>query len=333
MAKLRVSGEHIMNEARSLFYDEFNFNNAIDLLINSLQNDEMTDNEIKNLAIQILNGEAEIYDTDTGYDVRYLNPKDDKYDFYGMFSSCIKKQKDLEYKIESMINFIAGVTRNCPSYITEGINQEYYNLFGEKLWSEIARGFGRAGTAEENDYNEFYGQVGSPRWNQRCLDHFDFMNGKEPTVDASLLSPHVIDNKPLKKEKPITYHDYIDKNETNYGFITPDGEYIPVPFSHHEIFANLYTEKHYKTDYKIVQKKYITHQMSGAEQTVFCDYLVYTKGFILLDNPSGGKAFITRDVTKHMSSKQKDALYDYLIAHNRNKEAYELDSENLMASY
>ena len=125
MARIRVSGESIMNEARSMFYEEYEFKRAIDLLINSLQNDEMTDNEIKNLAIQILNGEAEIYDTDTGYDVRYLDPKDDKYDFYGMFSSCIKKQKDLEYKIESMITFIADVTRNCPSYITEGINQEY----------------------------------------------------------------------------------------------------------------------------------------------------------------------------------------------------------------
>ena len=191
MAKLKVTGSYIMDTARKMFYDDFDFEKAIQLLTDSLQTDELSENEIKNLAIQILNGEAEIYDTDDGYDIRYLEQKDTRYDFYGMFSKCITNQKELEYKFESIVDIIYSAMQNAPTHVVEGLNQDFYNKFRIKLWDDYPRSYGNAGLATENDYDEFYGQVGSPRWKQRLMDKFNMRNGLPVTVDASTLSPNV----------------------------------------------------------------------------------------------------------------------------------------------
>ena len=77
MAKIRVDGESVMNKSRSLCYDEYKINEAIELLVNILQNDEMNDDEIRYLAMDILDGKFEIYNTKDGYDIRPIIPKDE----------------------------------------------------------------------------------------------------------------------------------------------------------------------------------------------------------------------------------------------------------------
>ena len=317
MATFRIDGENVMKTARKIFYEEYEFDKAINLLIDSLQNDEMSYNEIKNLAIQILNGEAEIYNTKDGYDVRMIIPKDERYDFYGTLKSCMDKVNEIDLKIERMANVIASAIKNVPTSTLEGLNQDFYNEFGIKLWDFLPRTYGRIadeflGTEFEDEFmedpNEFYGEPGSPRWKQRLYDIFNFKIGFPlDNVDAATLSPKSKD-KLLEK----TSADYINHKEKDYGFITPEGKFIPVSYGNHEPFAHYYVKENFK-DAKI--------KIEGFSKPTFCDFLVYEKNFILLDNQEQGQAFITRNPKAVMPTKQKDALYEYLMNHKRNKEA------------
>lgn len=333
MANLRIKGSYIMDTARNMLYNDLDFENAIQLLMNSLQNDEMTENEIRNLAIQILNGEVEIYDTDTSYDVRYLEQKDPRYDFYGIFHKLLVNQRELEYKFESIVDIIYAVALNAPIYVIEGLNQDFYNKFKEKLWDNYPRSYGQLGYITENDYDEFYGQVGSPRWKQRMVDIFNVRNGLPVKVDASQLSPtvtHAEAKRTLKPNKKLHSSDFVSERETEYGFIDLEGKFIPVSFGEHELFAQAFTEENFKSDYDRIKKAHSSNYRRLSQ--TFCDFLVEKKGYVLLDNQAGGHAFITRDKSRNLTKRQVETLYDYLMQHDRHKEASLLYDESSVST-
>lgn len=110
-----------------------------------------------------------------------------------------------------------------------------------------------------------------------------------------------------------------------YGFINPQGEYIPVQWCKHGEWANDYLKKNYST-------KEWMHFMNNAKGEInnrtccsSTDALVNQLNWILIDNPHQGKGIIQQG--KRITKAQKETLYDYLIHFNRVEEANKLYKE------
>lgn len=103
------------------------------------------------------------------------------------------------------------------------------------------------------------------------------------------------------------------ENNDDYGWLTPDGIFMPTPFVHHEQFATQYMFSHTTQNERMnIMKKYSSR---------LTDWLIYDMNFILLHNPAMGPAQITHNPNGHMTKKQKDFLYDYLTKRGQREEA------------
>lgn len=89
-----VDGTFITKLAREKCHYEGKYNYAIDLLMGCMETDELNKREIKQMANEILNGEAElrgVYPNDD-YGFFYLDEKDEKWNLGKSFEKCLKKK-------------------------------------------------------------------------------------------------------------------------------------------------------------------------------------------------------------------------------------------------
>lgn len=101
-----------------------------------------------------------------------------------------------------------------------------------------------------------------------------------------------------------------------YGFINPEGEYIPVKWCQHQKWASTYINSKYS----------IEEQLKGNKNYyVGADFLVYMKNWILINNPQQGEGIV--NTGKSITKEQKKTLYDYYMFFNRKKEAMDLYKE------
>lgn len=116
------------------------------------------------------------------------------------------------------------------------------------------------------------------------------------------------------------YYDYLKKDEDipfskcEYGFITPQGDFVPVEWCHHAEWAQQYIEAH--GEYR---------SMLESNYPDSTDYMVYAKGYILLENPHQGDAFVQRP--HKITKSQRETLYDYYMYHKRFIDAINLFKE------
>lgn len=122
--------------------------------------------------------------------------------------------------------------------------------------------------------------------------------------------------------KPTPMEDFFDRmiaqdeDVAPYGFITPDGAFIPVEWGCHEEFAGNYIRTHC-SGWDVV----LDNGMHTAT-----DYLVFRRGWLLLHNPNQGKPSLTSG-DKPMTKSQREALYDYYMKAGMKKEANALFEE------
>ena len=111
----------------------------------------------------------------------------------------------------------------------------------------------------------------------------------------------------------------VDKTETEYGWLAPDGVFYPVEFGNHQAWASEYLLRLYRED-KITyeQAKIGSNQNAG-------DILV-NMGWILIHNPSNMLIKVTRNESKILTKSQKDFLYDFYLKHGDIQKANELYS-------
>lgn len=98
-----------------------------------------------------------------------------------------------------------------------------------------------------------------------------------------------------------------------YGFIVPTGNYIPVAWGEHTEWAFTYLKQNNEFD-NFYHSKY--------DYPV--DYLVYDRGFLLLDSPGYGEPMLTASKEKSMTSAQRETLYDYYMWWGKEDKAREL---------
>lgn len=129
----------------------------------------------------------------------------------------------------------------------------------------------------------------------------------------------------IEKNKLSKYYEELKKygklpfEICEYGFIDPQGKYIPVEWCKHAQWASKYIKENI-TDIK---------EWMGLMNKYNCsseDALVKEFHWILIDNPHQGKGIVFH--SNIITKKQKETLYDYYIHFNRVEEANELYKED-----
>lgn len=94
------------------------------------------------------------------------------------------------------------------------------------------------------------------------------------------------------------------KKSCDYGWIATDGTFYPVEFGEHQAWAANYLLKEYRKG-----NVQLEHNEDPGDK--LCDM-----GFILIHNPSLHNFSVTRNKSKRITIKQKEALLDYFEQHN-----------------
>ncbi len=102
-----------------------------------------------------------------------------------------------------------------------------------------------------------------------------------------------------------------------YGFINPEGKYIPVEWCDHSRWAREYIEKNYSIEETMT---------NNPKLYINTDWLVHIKNWILIENPRQGKGIV--QTGEKITKNQKETLFDYYIFFNRKKEAKKLYEED-----
>ena len=122
--------------------------------------------------------------------------------------------------------------------------------------------------------------------------------------------------------KPMPTEEYINRmiapeeEVAPYGFISPDGEFHPVPWADHEEFAEQYIHKHGGWEVVLNDDTYDTAK----------DVLIMRLGWLLLHNPRQGNPVLTQG-ERTMTKAQREALFDYYTKYGMKKEASALYQE------
>lgn len=92
MLTMRVEGEAITQIAREQCYYSRKFDSAMNILIASLQNEELEEGEIAGIALSILDGRAEIKGTypDGDYRLEYLEVQDEKWKLGNLIDKIVR---------------------------------------------------------------------------------------------------------------------------------------------------------------------------------------------------------------------------------------------------
>lgn len=158
--------------------------------------------------------------------------------------------------------------------------------------------------------------------NQKTLDSYvdDILQYKRKFIGSTKDNSFCLVDDDIQNAHKYTKYFYILKEYgkipfeiCEYGFINPQGKYIPVNWSDHAKYASDYIKNFYKNnteDWFLFLNKY------DWDAT---DALVKGLNWILIDNPHQGEGIIQRG--NRITKKQKETLYDYYIFFNRVKEA------------
>lgn len=97
------------------------------------------------------------------------------------------------------------------------------------------------------------------------------------------------------------------RDNNDYGWLAPNGEFYPVEFGEHQAYALNYLLNEYK-------KGNIELKCDEDPGDKLCEM-----GFILLHNPHRYDFSVTRDYKKRITNRQKEFLIDYFEKRNMNQ--------------
>jgi len=116
--------------------------------------------------------------------------------------------------------------------------------------------------------------------------------------------------------EPSSVNDYADayvkahRFVDNYGWLLPDGTYIPVDWGEHTSSANTFIEKHNWTE-EYSKWYYTTVQDRRIDISIGSDFLIAEKGWVLLHSPEQGIALPAISDKKAMTKAQREFLFTY----------------------
>jgi hypothetical protein len=135
----KVQGEFITNLAREKCYFEGKFDYAIKLLTECLINDKLSKNEIRNMAIAILDGRAIIKGTypDKDYGFVYLNEKDNQWDLGKLIIDNFNKLEKDKKEFNELLQKYFFLAEHLSEWEQKSLNRDYKEEYGEVLFEGL----------------------------------------------------------------------------------------------------------------------------------------------------------------------------------------------------
>lgn len=274
-----VQGPFLTQLARDRLYHDLQLNNALDLLMSALQTSELTDDERKCIAYDILEGKAELTGTYTGsedddYQLVYPEEPEDLPGIQGLFKQLADKNRALKNDLNDAIlrkNFLAQTLYEHAPYTFHENAEFFEDEFGEPLLT----------VKECDDLNIIL----------RCRPD-------EPTALSNMMKSFL---ERMTDEETHTTEDY--------GWLAPDGTFHPVDFGEHQAWAQQYIRTNYSEEdwlHAGIHNKTI----GNKPYNTFGDWLI-AHHWVLLDNPAQGLAHTTKHPSYDFTKKQKEFLYQY----------------------
>lgn len=131
-----VNGEFITKLAREKCYYEGRFDYSVELLTSCLQSNELSKNEIHNMALAILDGRAVLkgmYPSED-YGFFYLDEKDSEWDLGKLVSDRFSENAKLKEEYSDLQQKYLFVLDQMEDWEKKSLNKEYKLEYGEPLF-------------------------------------------------------------------------------------------------------------------------------------------------------------------------------------------------------
>lgn len=102
------------------------------------------------------------------------------------------------------------------------------------------------------------------------------------------------------------------QENTDYGWLAPNGKFYPVKFGNHQAWASQYLLDEYR-------KGNIESKYNEDPSDKLCEM-----GFILIHNPHGYNFSVTRNCNKRITTRQEDFLIEYFEQRNMKEWLYKI---------
>lgn len=288
-----VQGETITNMAREKLFVDKNLAGALRLLNTAIIADDLTSDEKLTVCLQILEGDACIDgNSDDGCTIKFRDDIDEHPTDLSVISQFItdivQENERLKEENHIMATKFSFVVDRMDDYDLSDINIAYYDENDEPLFSDME----------------------IPEWKKA--------KNQPSGVMSDMLSSFLAQR---KREEEMEENE--EKPVCDYGWLEPDGTWHPVKWGYHSSWAKEYLDEHYP--FKDYASLYWHVDSNGVRHHIVNgDVLIYSLGWILLDNPYQGLARVTRNTSKDMTRDQKDFLFTYYVERGRNEEANKL---------
>lgn len=135
----KVQGEFITNLAREKCFHEGNFQYAMNLLQSCMVNDQVSKNEIYDMALAILDGRAELKGTypNDDYGFFYLEEQNEKWSLNKLIEKLSTKAKTQEKEYNDLLQKYGFFMNRLEDWEKQSLNREYKNQFGEPLFNDV----------------------------------------------------------------------------------------------------------------------------------------------------------------------------------------------------
>lgn len=319
-----VDGDFITKIAREKCHDEGKLAYAIELLMGCLQCDQLTEKEIEQRAYDILNGRARLTGVYPGPDYRleYIEGKEHANDIADAFANLAKKLEDEKQKNQALQRrylFLCDhmseweLTRALKAYINDGYIDDDAHFFEPLEIDEDMPG--------QDTLNAVMYEL-SEEYNERRI----YGGRVIASTDAS--SPAAISRilaDPDKALREVVDRITSDDRDDEYGWLEPNGTYHPVEWGDHAKWAAAYLDEHYPFipgPNGCHAELYYRNLPDGTREYINNgDVLVYSLGWILIDNPGQGMGRHTCRPDRPMTKAQKEFLFDYYTKRGATREA------------
>lgn len=139
MLTMRVEGEAITQIAREQCYYSRKFDSAMNILIASLQNEELEEGEIAGIALSILDGRAEIKGTypDGDYRLEYLKVQDEKWKLGNLIDKIARELEQQKKEKQTLLKKYLFVLDSLEEWEKRSLNDEYFEEWNERLFEDM----------------------------------------------------------------------------------------------------------------------------------------------------------------------------------------------------
>lgn len=131
-----IQGEFITQLARERCYYDGEFNYSMELLLNSMVSDTVPKNEIRNMALAILDGRAELKGNypDGDYSFVYLDEKNNNWDLGNLIKKLYSEAHDPKKEYEEVMQKYLFILDNIDDSEKYRLSQNYKDEYEEDLF-------------------------------------------------------------------------------------------------------------------------------------------------------------------------------------------------------